>query len=146
MFIIFNNSWLASDWHSKFGANWFNATGDWIKDGSATLQKIRYDEVFRPFGCHGELVEQDRQIKPALKRAMDFIRNESKPAVVNCITDPDILHEAWATLGLGPTFTFIPWDELPEKGRRELIEYNMVPPQFFPLLDPSWQAGLLQAR
>jgi len=146
MFIIFNNSWLASDWHSKFGANWFNATGDWIKDGSATLQKIRYDEVFRPFGCHGELVEQDRQIKPALKRAMDFIRNESKPAVVNCITDPDILHEAWATLGLGPTFSFIPWDELPEKGRRELIEYNMVPPQFFPLLDPSWQAGLLQAR
>lgn len=146
MYILFNNSWVASDWYSKFGANWFTATGDPLKDSSACLPKIRYDEMFKAFGCHGELVENDKQIKPALKRAMDYIRTKSKPAVVNCLTDPDILHEAWATLGMGPIFTFIPWDEVPEKGRRELIEYRMVPPQFFPYLDPSWQAGLMQAR
>ena len=39
---------------------------------------------------------------------MDYVRTKSKPAVVNCLTDPDVLHEIWAVLGLFPSWGLYP--------------------------------------
>lgn len=45
----------------------------------------RYDKMAEVFGGHGELVDNPRDIRPALDRA----KASGKPAVVNVITDPN---------------------------------------------------------
>jgi acetolactate synthase-1/2/3 large subunit len=48
----------------------------------------RYDEVVRALGCHGELVERPRDVVPALERAF----SAGVPALVNVLTDPDVIY------------------------------------------------------
>ncbi len=49
---------------------------------------IRYDLMAQAFGCHGELVEQPGDLRPALDRAFA----SGKPAVVNVLTDPNVVY------------------------------------------------------
>lgn len=48
----------------------------------------RYDKVVEALGCHGELVERPADLKPAIARAFE----SGKPALVNVLTDPDVVY------------------------------------------------------
>jgi acetolactate synthase-1/2/3 large subunit len=48
----------------------------------------RYDQVVAALGGHGELVERPDDLKPALERAF----SAGLPALVNVLTDPDVVY------------------------------------------------------
>ena len=48
----------------------------------------RYDKVVEALGCHGELVARPEELKPALVRAFE----SGLPALVNVLTDPDVVY------------------------------------------------------
>jgi acetolactate synthase-1/2/3 large subunit len=48
----------------------------------------RYDEVVQALGCHGELVSEPGELRPALERAFE----SGKPALVNVLTDPSVAY------------------------------------------------------
>jgi acetolactate synthase I/II/III large subunit len=48
----------------------------------------RYDEVVAALGGHGELVERPDDLRPALERAF----SAGTPALVNVLTDPDVVY------------------------------------------------------
>ena len=48
----------------------------------------RYDQVVEALGGHGELVERPQDLKPALARAFAA----GKPALVNVLTDPEVVY------------------------------------------------------
>jgi len=50
------------------------------------LGYTRFDLFAQSLGCHGEQVEKPQDIRPALERAKQAIRN-GKPALVNVVTD-----------------------------------------------------------
>ena len=62
---------------------------------AADLQPgLRYDEVVRALGGHGELVEQPDDLRPALERAFA----SGQPALVNVLTDPTVVYPRKANL------------------------------------------------
>ena len=62
---------------------------------AAELQPgCRYDEVVRALGGHGELVTTPDELRPALDRAFA----SGKPALVNVLTDPDVVYPRKANL------------------------------------------------
>jgi acetolactate synthase-1/2/3 large subunit len=48
----------------------------------------RYDQVVEALGCHGELVSRPQDLRPALDRAF----SAGLPALVNVLTDPDVVY------------------------------------------------------
>jgi acetolactate synthase I/II/III large subunit len=50
--------------------------------------ETRYDEVVEALGGHGELVASAQELKPALDRAF----SSGKPALVNVLTDPNVVY------------------------------------------------------
>ncbi len=54
----------------------------------------RYDEVVQALGGHGELVRHPSELQPALERALA----SGKPAVVNVLTDPEVVYPRKAVL------------------------------------------------
>jgi len=54
----------------------------------------RYDEVVSALGCHGELVRTPDELRPALDRAFA----SGKPALVNVLTDPEVVYPRRANL------------------------------------------------
>jgi acetolactate synthase-1/2/3 large subunit len=62
---------------------------------AAELQpRCRYDEVVQALGGHGELVERPDELRPALERAFA----SGKPALVNVLTDPEVVYPRKANL------------------------------------------------
>jgi acetolactate synthase-1/2/3 large subunit len=62
---------------------------------AADLQPgLRYDEVVRALGGHGELVAEPDQLRPAMERAF----SSGKPALVNVLTDPTVVYPRKANL------------------------------------------------
>ena len=62
---------------------------------AAELQPgCRYDEVVRALGGHGELVTTPDELRPALERAFA----SGRPALVNVLTDPDVVYPRKANL------------------------------------------------
>jgi acetolactate synthase-1/2/3 large subunit len=62
---------------------------------AAELQpNCRYDEVVSALGGHGELVERPDDLRPALERAFA----SGKPALVNVMTDPEVVYPRKANL------------------------------------------------
>ncbi len=56
---------------------------------AAELQpRCRYDQVVEALGGHGELVERPDDLVPALERAFE----SGKPALVNVLTDPEVVY------------------------------------------------------
>jgi acetolactate synthase-1/2/3 large subunit len=58
------------------------------------LPATRYDEVVTALGGHGELVESPDELRPALERAFE----SGKPALVNVLTDPEVVYPRKANL------------------------------------------------
>jgi acetolactate synthase-1/2/3 large subunit len=56
--------------------------------------ETRYDEVAQALGCHGELVREPSELRPALERAFE----SGRPALVNVLTDPSIAYPRKANL------------------------------------------------
>ncbi len=56
--------------------------------------ETRYDEVVSALGCHGELVRSPDELRPALERAFA----SGRPALVNVLTDPEIVYPRRANL------------------------------------------------
>ena len=54
----------------------------------------RYDEVVKALGGHGELVHPPAELRPALERAFA----SGKPALVNVLTDPEVVYPRRANL------------------------------------------------
>ncbi len=54
----------------------------------------RYDEVVAALGGHGELVRHPSELRPALERAFA----SGKPALVNVLTDPEVVYPRKAVL------------------------------------------------
>ena len=54
----------------------------------------RYDEVVKALGGHGELVHHPAELGPALERAFE----SGKPALVNVLTDPEVVYPRKAVL------------------------------------------------
>jgi acetolactate synthase-1/2/3 large subunit len=54
----------------------------------------RYDEVAAALGCHGELVREPAELRPALERAFEA----GGPALVNVLTDPSVAYPRRANL------------------------------------------------
>jgi acetolactate synthase-1/2/3 large subunit len=54
----------------------------------------RYDEVVTALGGHGELVSTPDELRPALERAFE----SGKPALVNVLTDPEVVYPRKANL------------------------------------------------
>lgn len=50
--------------------------------------ETRYDQVVEALGGHGELVSRPDELKPALARAFEA----GKPALVNVLTDPEVVY------------------------------------------------------
>jgi acetolactate synthase I/II/III large subunit len=62
---------------------------------AADLQPgLRYDELVRVLGGHGELVTRPDELRPALERAFA----SGKPALVNVLTDPGVVYPRKANL------------------------------------------------
>ena len=62
---------------------------------AAELQpEARYDQVVEALGGHGELVREPAELRPALERAF----SSGKPALVNVLTDPDVVYPRRAVL------------------------------------------------
>jgi acetolactate synthase-1/2/3 large subunit len=56
--------------------------------------ETRYDQVVEALGCHGELVRQPSELRPALIRALQC----GRPALVNVLTDPSVAYPRRANL------------------------------------------------
>ena len=50
--------------------------------------ETRYDQVAEALGCHAELVSEPGELVPALERAFE----SGKPALVNVLTDPEVVY------------------------------------------------------
>jgi acetolactate synthase-1/2/3 large subunit len=62
---------------------------------AADLQaETRYDEIVETLGGHGELVSRPAELRPALERAFE----SGKPALVNVLTDPEVIYPRKAVL------------------------------------------------
>jgi acetolactate synthase-1/2/3 large subunit len=57
-------------------------------------QETRYDQVVEALGGHGELVREPAELRPALERAF----GSGKPALVNVLTDPEVVYPRKAVL------------------------------------------------
>ena len=62
---------------------------------AAELQpETRYDQIVEALGGHGELVREPSELRPALERAFA----SGKPALVNVLTDPEVVYPRKANL------------------------------------------------
>lgn len=118
-----------------------------LRDHTATLPNIRYDRMMKEYGCHTEFVERDVEIKPALKRAFDFVRKEYRPAFIEAFIDPDVLQEIWGTW-LIPMFAgSSPWDEVTEQTKKMMAEtLPHTSPEALGYAHPTWAQGMKKYR
>ncbi|MBV9472459.1 MAG: hypothetical protein JO206_05785, partial [Solirubrobacterales bacterium] len=56
--------------------------------------ETRYDQMAQALGCHGELVREPGELRPALERAFAA----GQPALVNVLTDPSVAYPRKANL------------------------------------------------
>jgi acetolactate synthase I/II/III large subunit len=54
----------------------------------------RYDQIAEALGCHAELVREPAELRPALERAFEA----GRPALVNVLTDPEVVYPRKAVL------------------------------------------------
>ena len=59
---------------------------------------MRYDLLAQAVGGHGERVTEPAEIRPALERARKAAA-EGVPAVVDAVTDPDVMSDLMRNLG-----------------------------------------------
>ncbi len=64
-------------------------------DAGAVLSGMRYDLLAQAVGGHGERITEPEHLRPALQRAVD----SGTVAVVDCVTDPDVMSDLMKNLG-----------------------------------------------
>jgi acetolactate synthase-1/2/3 large subunit len=64
-------------------------------DAGALLSGMRYDRLAEAVGGHGERVEHPEELRPALRRSVD----SGSVAVIDCVTDPDVMSDLMRNLG-----------------------------------------------
>ena len=67
-------------------------------DQGTVLSSMRYDLLAEAVGGHGERVVEWDQLRPALERALKAA-DEGSPAVVDAVTDPDVMSDLMMNLG-----------------------------------------------
>jgi acetolactate synthase-1/2/3 large subunit len=67
-------------------------------DQGAVLSHMRYDLLAEAVGGHAERVTARDELRPALERALKATE-QGAPAVVDCITDPDVMSDLMKNLG-----------------------------------------------
>jgi acetolactate synthase-1/2/3 large subunit len=67
-------------------------------DEGAVLSQMRYDLLAEAVGGHAERVTAQDELRPALERALKAT-DQGAPAVVDCITDPDVMSDLMKNLG-----------------------------------------------
>ena len=67
-------------------------------DRGAALSTMRYDLLADAVGGHGERVTEQAELRPALERALKASQ-EGAPAVVDVVTDPDVMSDLMRNLG-----------------------------------------------
>jgi acetolactate synthase-1/2/3 large subunit len=67
-------------------------------DQGAVLSTMRYDLLAESVGGQGERVTETDQLRPALERALKAA-DQGAPAVVDVVTDPDIMSDLMKNLG-----------------------------------------------
>ena len=109
VFLVNNNStWMAGCFDTYF-RSYLGEDNNWnITPG------VRYDKMFEATGCHGENVEKPEEIRPALERAF----NSGKPAVVNVMVDPCVMHRGMMLNMDQPAIGWLEPHQVPEAGRK----------------------------
>jgi len=88
VYVVVNNSdWMCGIYDRCFA----NAAYSW-----KMTEGCRYDTMFEAVGCHGENVDDPKDIKPALDRAF----KSGKTAVVNVNVDPRVSHPFLSSWGM----------------------------------------------
>ncbi len=85
--IIGNNGIWALEKHPMEAVYGYSVAAD-LRPGT------RYDIIAQELGAHGEFVERPDDLRPALERAFA----SGKPAVVNVLTDPEVVYPRKANL------------------------------------------------
>jgi acetolactate synthase-1/2/3 large subunit len=67
-------------------------------DQGAVLSNMRYDLLAEAVGGHAERVISQEELRPALERALKAT-DQGVPAVVDCVTDPDVMSDLMKNLG-----------------------------------------------
>jgi thiamine pyrophosphate-dependent acetolactate synthase large subunit-like protein len=73
---------------------WYGDQGD----QGAVLSTMRYDLLAHAVGGHGERVERQEDLRPALERGLKATE-QGAPAVVDVVTDPDVMSDLMKNLG-----------------------------------------------
>ena len=77
---------------------------------------IRYDKMFDAVGCHGEHVEDPKEIRPALERAL----NSGITSVVNVVGETHAAHPLTRRMAMRSIWSLGNVDELPDEGKAEM--------------------------
>jgi acetolactate synthase-1/2/3 large subunit len=146
VFVHLNNHSVVTGSHYLFPEK-FSPSGVPLWDGWYTLPNIHYERMFKEFGCHTEFVQRDVEVKPALKRAFDFVRDKSKPAFVEVFVDPDVLQEIWTTFLFPMSMGSFEWDKL-NPTLKDLISdsWEHTLPLVYTWRHPSWAEGVKKWR
>jgi acetolactate synthase-1/2/3 large subunit len=93
--------------NNSFGMVYADQRRIWGKQARAAdffMENIHFEKVAEALGCaQGEFATKPEEIRPALDRALERARKESKPVVVTCMTDPDIYVMEWPWMLLPAT-------------------------------------------
>ena len=114
VFVHMNNNQIVGGGHHFWKDPIWKATGIREKDGWYVTPNIRYDKMMAEFGLHTELVTVDSEVKPAMKRCFDWVRDKGKPAFIEAHVDEDIMQEIWPTICATMSTGFVKWDDLSE--------------------------------
>ena len=85
--VIGNNGIWALEKHPMEAIYGYSVAAD-LRPGT------RYDQLAEALGCHGELVREPAELRPALERAL----GAGGPALVNVLTDPSVAYPRRANL------------------------------------------------
>lgn len=136
VFIHENNDTMVAGGWKLFWSKACTPTGNDMLDSFSTLPGIRYDKMMAEFGCHTEFVEKDSEMKAALKRSLDFVRDKNKPAFIEVFVEGRTMNEIWGTF-LTNCCGFLEWEDLPEEGRKAIMELGLCDPTYRSFA-PTW--------
>lgn len=130
-----NDGWMPGCRNMWYGPNWEMIGWPKLQYLGLTypphefLPKIRYDKMWEAVGAHGEYVDEPEQIRPALERAF-AAAERGQPAVVNFIVNQDVPVQSVLLHPVANALQWwIPWDELPRRGKFARVNAGLVPPE-----------------
>ncbi|MHB1420921.1 MAG: thiamine pyrophosphate-dependent enzyme, partial [Bacillota bacterium] len=126
VFIVTNNDgWVPSMKYTYYGQK-YEAFGEqdqmgsrWLGALSTGIEKaprIRWDDMCRAFGAYGETVDRHEDLPAALDRCFKAAE-KGRPAVLNCMMDKTITNRAMLSPAYNVCLAFIPYEDLPERGK-----------------------------